>query len=71
MVTSTPSSRAEAATSAPIHPDPTTTSDDALPRRSRSPSLSCTLRRASTPSRSLAETGMELGRAPVASSSRS
>ncbi len=71
IATSQPSSRAEAATSQPIHPAPITTilAPDRI--RAAMASESATVRRYSTPSRSAPGTDRRRGTAPVASSSLS
>ena len=69
--TSIPRWRAEAATSQPIHPAPTTTSRPPASSTPRSASESSSVRRTWTPSRSAPGIGGRLGSAPVASSSAS
>ena len=70
-VTSAPSWRAEAATSHPIQPAPTTTRDPPEAIACRSRSLSGRLRRVMTPSRSMPGIGGLRGSAPTHSRSRS
>ncbi len=61
--------RAAAAVSRPIQPAPMTATRDAEPNAALIASLSATLRRYSTPSRSAPGTGSRLGEDPVVSSS--
>ncbi len=70
-VTSSPRCLADAATSEPIQPAPTTTTAPPRSSRARRASESSTLRRYMTPSSSLPGIVSRRGSAPVASSRRS